>query len=156
MSLAPADLDMGPPLRTALRADDGISSKLGQWNGEPAIFTRRPVPDNATDPMIIVNPDAALGNADTLNGDRPIVVRDIAIYGTKAAPGDPADQTRVVEWLGFAVRTLFNRKKFSVRPEGYSVIDVIAAGPIPAPVDDEVTVGRLVSLTIRLSRERET
>lgn len=146
------DLNLGPPIRTALIGAEPIASDLSEWQGEPAVFTRRPVPPNAADPMIIVNPDSAVTDEDGLTSERPVVVRDIAIYGKKGPPGDPSDQTRIVERLGFRVRRLFHRQKFALVVPGYSVIDIVAAGPIPAPVDDEATVGRIVSLTVRLVR----
>lgn len=145
-------LDLGPPIRAALIAAATVGDRLAQYQGEPAVFTRRPVPADAQDPMVIVNPDTAITDEDGLTSERPVVLRDIAIYGRKGAPGDPSDQTRLVESLGYSVRALFHRQKFSVQPEGYSVIGITAAGPFVAPVDDDVTVGRLVSLTIRLRR----
>lgn len=148
-----ADLDLGEPLRAALLAAEHIVADLGRWNDEPAIFTRRPVPEDASDPMIIINPPAAITDDDALNSERPIVLIDLATYGRKAAPGTAGDQTRLVERLAYRQRALFHRQKFSVRPEGFSVIGIVATGPIAAPVDDEETVGRLVSLTIRLRRE---
>jgi hypothetical protein len=79
---------------------------------------------------------------------------DLAVYGRKGKPGTAQDQTRVVERLGFRLRTHFHRQKFSVQPEGFSVIDVRAGGPVPAPTDDDQTIGRLVSLIVRLRRDR--
>lgn len=146
-------LDLAPSIRAALIGDESIAADLSTWNNDPAVFTRRPVPADATDPMMIVNPPAAIGDMDALTSERPIVMLDVAIYGKKGPPGDGSDQTRIVERLGFRTRALFHRQKFSILPEGFSVIDITAAGPIPAPVDDEETVGRLVSLTIRLRRE---
>lgn len=146
------DLDLAGPLRTALIEAGAIAADLSKWEGEPSVFTRRPVPPDALDPMIIVNPPAAISDDDGLTSERPIVLVDIAIYGKKAPPKDTSDQTRIVERLSLRVRALFHRQKFSVRPEGFSVIGITAAGPINAPVDDEETVGRLVSLTIRLRR----
>jgi hypothetical protein len=35
----------------------------------------------------------------------------------------------------------------------YHLIDIRASGPRPAPTDDQQTVGRLVELTVRLSRK---
>jgi hypothetical protein len=145
---------MGPPIRAALIGEASIADQLSKWKDAPAVFTRRPVPDEATYPLAIVNPDAAISDDDALNSERPIVVRDIVFYGRKAPAGDPLDQTRIVEALGFRARALFHRQKFSVRPAGFSVIGIVAAGPFPAPVDDEGTVGRLVSLTIRLRRDQ--
>lgn len=151
-------LDLGPAIRATIigEHDDidttAIVELLGQYADAPSVFAFRPVPEGAADPMIIVNPDASISDQDGLTSDRPVVVRDIAIYGRKGPPGDPTDQSPAVERLGYMIRELFHRKRFSVRPEGYSVTDVVATGPVPAPVDDDGEVGRVVSLTIRLRR----
>jgi hypothetical protein len=143
---------VGEAIRTALIGDELIADALSKWQGEPAVFTRRPAPADAKDPMIIVNPDAAIGDEDALSSPRPVVMRDVAVYGKKAAPGDTSDQTRKVERIAYRMRELFHRQKFSLVLDGYSVIGIVVAGPVPAPVDDDVTVGRLISLTIRLAR----
>jgi hypothetical protein len=127
---------------------------LQQWKGEPAIFTRRPVPSDAPDLIILINPPASISDADGLTSDRPIVSIDVAVYGRKGEPQSAEDQTREVERLGFRIRTHFHRQKFSVQPEGFSVIDVRAGGPVPAPTDDDQTIGRLVPLVVRLRRDR--
>jgi hypothetical protein len=154
-------LDLGPALRAsfldqqdpALQAlATAIVEQLGEYQGEPSVFAFRPVPEEAADPIILINPDAAIGDGDGLNSPRPIVQRDIIIYGRKGPPGDESDQSPIVEALGYQVRELFHRQKFAVQPAGYSVIEVIATGPVPAPVDDDGEVGRVVSLTIRLRR----
>jgi hypothetical protein len=148
------DLDLGPPLRESLMGNPDIALQLEQWSGEPAIFTRRPVPDDAPDLIILINPPASLTDADGLTSDRPIVSLYVAVYGRKGKPGTAEDQSRIVERLGFRIRTHFHRQRFSVQPEGFSVIDVRAGGPVPAPTDDDQTVGRLVSLIVRLRRNR--
>ena len=148
------DLDLGPPLRDSLMANPEITTALSQWKGEPAIFTRRPVPADAGDPIIIINPPFSIGDADALTSDRPIWEGDIAVYGRKGAPGTPEDQTREVDLIGHRIRDHFHRQRFSVRPEGFSVIDVRAGGPVPAPTDDDQTIGRLVTLIVRLRRQR--
>jgi hypothetical protein len=154
-------LDLGPALRAAIIAQTypplqpvatQVVEELSEWNGEPSVFTRRPVPADAADPMILINAPAAIGDEDGLTSSRPVPIIDLAIYGRKAEPGSPEDQTRAVERAAFALRELFHRQKFSVQPAGYSVTEIVAAGPFPAPVDDEVTVGRIVTLTIRLRR----
>lgn len=154
-------LDLGPALRSsfldqqfpALQATAAsIIAQLGEYQGEPSVFAFRPVPEDASDPIILINPDSSIGDADGLISTRPIVQRDIAIYGRKGPPGDPTDQSPIVEAIGYMVRDLFHSQRFAVQPAGYSVIDVIATGPVPAPVDDDGEVGRIVSLTIRLRR----
>lgn len=145
-------LDIGPAIRTALIEEVPISAELSQWRGEPAVFTRRPVPEDAEDMMILVNPDVSITDADGLTSDRPIVVRDIIVYGRKGAPGSAEDQTREVEAAAYRIRELFHRQKFSLRPVGFSVIGITATGPISAPTDDESTVARAVTITVRLRR----
>ena len=149
---------MGPPLRDALIAGDPVrgivvGADLAEYKGEPAVFTRRPVPEDAEDPMIIINPPVGIGDFDALNSDRPVWSGTVALYGRKGAPGSSEDQTRLVDALGYRIRELFHRQRFSVRPDGFSVIDVVASGPIAGPVDDDKTVARIVGLRIRLRRE---
>lgn len=147
------DLDLGPAIREALLGESGVADLLSTWTGEPAVFTRRPVPADATDPMIIVNPPRSVTDADGLTSDRPVWMGDVAIYGRRGAPGDPTeDDTRVVEQIGIRIRALFHRQRFALQVGGFHVIDIRAAGPVPAPVDDDKTVGRIVSLIVRLRR----
>jgi hypothetical protein len=145
-------LDLGPAIREAIIGAAEVSGGLAIYHGQPAVFTRRPVPAEADYPFVIINPDAAISDQDGLTSDRPIVLRDVIFYGLKAEPGDERDQTRVVEAAAYAARGLFHRQKFSVRPVGFSVISITAAGPFAGPVDDDTTVARVVSLTISLRR----
>lgn len=144
--------DVAPPIRRALISDVAFAGSLSTWHHEPAVFIRRPAPADAGMPLVLINPPAAITNQDTLTGDRPVIVRDVMIYGLRAEPGDPRDQSKLVEALGYRARAIFHRQKFSISVPGFSVIDIVGNGPIPAPVDDVATVGRMVSLTIRLRR----
>lgn len=139
-------------IRTALIEGAGIGDQLSEFNGEPAIFTRRPIPGNAPVKHCIVNPPTAVGDNDGLNSPRPYVMIDIAFYGKKGQPGSSNDQTREVEAMAFASYVLFHRERFSVQPDGFSVTSIVATGPVVAPVDDQATVGRVVTLTIQLRR----
>ena len=146
-------LDLLPELRDGCMDIADLVAELALWKGEPAVFTRRPIPDDATEIYALINPPTTIGDADGLNSDRPVLSHDIAVYGRKGAAGSDEDQTRAVERAGFAVRGHFHRNRFSFQPTGFRVISVTARGPFPAPTDDEQTVGRLVSLTIRLRRQ---
>lgn len=147
------DLDLGPALREALLDDAGIAGDLPEYDDSLAIFTRRPVPDDAPFPMILLPGPSAVGDEDGLVSDRPVWMGDVLIYGNKAAPNTPEDQTRKVEALGFKVRRLLHRQKWALQVGGFHVIDIRATGPVPAPVDDDKTIGRVVSLVVRLGRE---
>ncbi len=140
-------LDLAPQLRDALIAASPISSELAIYIGEPAIFTRRPLPADAPFPLMVINPAAAIGDQDYLNSLLPVVMRDIAIYGNQ--PGD----YRLVERLAYLTRDLFHRNKWAIAPDGYDVIQIVAKGPIPGATDDQTTVGRVVGLTVQLRRQ---
>lgn len=135
-------LDLAPAIREALIDEVTISGLLAEYNGEPAIFTRRPVPSESLYPMIIVSPDIVINDIDALVSRRPVVIRDVTVYGNQP------DDYRTIEQIGYSIRQLFHRQRLSITPTGYSVVDIIATGPNPAPTDDQKTVARVVTLTI--------
>jgi len=138
-------MNTGAPIRTALIAAPAVASRLGVWDGDPSVHTRD-APEDAPYPMIICSEDIAVGDMDGLTSRRPIVVRDIRIYGVKP------DHERVVDELGWIVRDLFHRERFAISVEGHQVIDIVCAGPIPAPVTDVQNIGRLVTLSLWLKK----
>jgi hypothetical protein len=140
--------DLSAALREAIIGHAAISGQLSQWAGEPAVFTRVPIPDDAAYPLCVIPAATAIGDFDGLNSSRPMVMRDIIFYGRKGAPG--VDDYRIVEQMAFEARRLFHRQKFSAVPSGFAVVDIRVNGPMPAPVDDEKTVARMISLIIRL------
>jgi hypothetical protein len=142
-------VNLGPSIRAAL-LESPVAAGLATYQGVPAVFTRRPVPEDAAYPLAIVGPEVSVTDQDLLNERVPVVVRDVVVYGQKGAPGE--DQYRVVEELAWAVRELFHRQKRSLTVADHHVVDVVTAGPIAAPTEDENLVGRLVSLTVRLQR----
>lgn len=139
-------LILSAPIRTALVNDAIIAGLVGEWENEPAVFTRSPVPGDVPFPMIMVPFDAAYVNVGALNSERPNVTRDIFIYG------DQPDHYRAVETIAYRVRDLFDRNRFSISVEGYNIVLITATGPIPAPTDDEKSVGRVVTLNILAQR----
>lgn len=139
-------LDLSASLYTALADDSYITTRLGSFMS-PSIHTRRPVPEGAEYPMIVVNPDSGLTNEDGLRSRRPVIVRDVITYG------EQDDQYRVVEEIAYYIRDKFHRRKDSITVPGFSVIDIVTSGPVPAPTDDFQHVARVVTLTIRLLQE---
>lgn len=137
-------LNLAIPLRTAVIGNIAVSGLLAQWQGEPAVFTRRPVPSDAPYPMIVINPDISIGNQDSLKTRRPVVRRDLLIYGLQP------DDYRAVEDMGYLLRDQFHRQPRSVVIPGFGVIDIVATGPMAAPVDSEIEVARVVGLQLRL------
>jgi hypothetical protein len=139
-----ADLNLAAPIRSALIGFSAIADKLALYKGEPGVFTRRPTPDGATYPLILVGPDIALTDEDSLKTRRPIVVRDVTVFG------EQPDQYREVEALGYLVRGLFHRQRYSVAVPNFKVVEIVAMGPRIAPADDDDHLARLVSLRFRL------
>lgn len=137
---------IGPDLMSAfyiaLSDDTYITSRLGEFMS-PSIHTRVPVPEGAGYPMIVVRAQTVV-DEDALVTKRPVVSVIITIYG------EQDDQYRTVEELGYYINTKFHRQKYSISPSGYKVIDIVAAGPTPAPTDDFQHVARMVALAVRL------
>lgn len=137
-------LDLAADIRTAIVADLTITGLL---SSATAVFTRRPVKDDAVRPLIVVSEDISITDADGLISNRPIVIRDILIYGNQ-----PTD-FRDVETLGYLIRDLFHRQKDAITSTTHDVLDIRAAGPRAAPTSDDEVVGRVVSLTFLLRKK---
>jgi hypothetical protein len=137
-------LDLAGPIRTAILASDPVVSALVAWEGEPAVFTRRPVPADATYPLIVVSPDISTGNQDMLKARISTPRRDISVYGAQP------DDYRTVEAIAYALRDLFHRNRFAIAIDGVHVLDIVANGPVSGPTDDPKLVCRLVPLILRL------
>jgi hypothetical protein len=140
-------IDLAVSMRAAIVADPAITADLTAWKGTFPVFTRRPIPPDAPYPVIVVSPDVAVSDEDMLDTPMVMIVRDIAVYGRNAEP----DDYRTVEALAYRVRDLFHRERFSLAPAGWRVVDVRASGPVPAPTDDADVVGRVVTLTVRVT-----
>lgn len=140
--------DLAVPLRQALLADSAVTGKLAAYNGSFPIFTRRPTPTDAPYPVVVVSPDVAITDQDGIDDFRPVQTRDIAVYGQN----DTADHYRDVESIAYAVRELFHSNRLAISVPNWFVVMINAQGPIPAPTDDDQTVGRLVTLQIQLAR----
>ena len=137
-------LDFAPAIYAAITGDATITGLLSEYNTNPAVFTRRPIPADAVYPYILINPDASVTDLDSLNSDRPVIIRDIAVYGQQP------DDYRSIEQVGYLLRDLFHRNRFSLTNADYNIVLITASGPNVAPVDDDHTVGRMVSLRIQL------
>lgn len=144
--------DIAPAALTTLMADAYITSRIGTWKRRPAIYSRRPVPGDAPYPMIIINPNSTVTNFDYLNSIHPWVFRDILVYGQQGEDTKKS-QLRVVDEVAYRIRELFHRKRFALQVEGYNTVNIVATGPQTAPVDDDQSVGRLVSLSVQLQEK---
>ena len=141
-------LDVGPAIRTAILAESTITASLSTYQGAASVHTRIPLPDGVTMPYVVISPDVSVIDYDGLTSDRPLVIRDVFVYGE--AGNVRQDDYRTVETLGYAIRDLFHRDKTVLTVTDYDVVSVDARGPVPAPTADDEVVGRVVTLTIRL------
>lgn len=150
-------LDLESSLRLAVMAMTDVTDLLGTYVGEPSVFTRRPTPGEATYPMVLISPNIIKGDQDALITRRPVVMRDVTVFGytTRETPElGQVDQYREVELAAELLYEGFHRNKDFLFVNGYHVVDVVAAGPIPAPVENVRLIGRVVTLTIRLYKRR--
>lgn len=139
-------VDLSQPLYAALTGvSDGIDG-LATYQGAPAVFTRRPVPIDCGFPLIITAGDVTHGDEDFIADEMVQIVRDIAVYGNKHA------DYRAVETIALDVRDLFHRNRESLTVPGWHVVDIRCRGPVPTGDDDDQTIGRVVTLQVRLTR----
>lgn len=131
--------------RTALIANAPLAALLASYKGQPAVFTRRPVPSDAKYPLVIVpSENAASSDQDGLRSKRPVLQRDVLVYG------DNLDSLRQVDEAAELIFLQFHRQKWSLQIEGFRVIDIVARRPLQAPASDAKKVGRVVPMTLRL------
>lgn len=156
--MAIAQPDLARPLLNALLANASIVEDLPAFNNTVPIFTRRPPPVGAPYPMILISSDIAKQNKDGYDDLRPLITRDVAVYGLNNQGGDSSsDHYRLVEDLALRVFALFHRDHMVlVPPDGWVLVDIESIGPIPAPADDDMYVGRIVTLHVQLAHSHLT
>jgi hypothetical protein len=140
--LAPPDLS--EPLRTAIVTFDEITSKLEAYKNSFPVFTKRPVPEDSPKTCIVVSPDITVDEDAAINYLRPVITRDVTVYGNN-------DAYRDVEALSRLVVRLFNRSRKAIVVPQWGVTLVTTVGPSPAPADDDKTVARVVQVRVALS-----
>lgn len=141
--------DLAAPLRTAIVGATAITSLLTAYKNSFPVFTRRPAPTDAPPIIIMISPDIAKTDEDGLSDERPVILRDVSVFG----PNNDAEPYRDVETIAGHVFDLFHRNRNAITVPGWHVVAITATGPIPAPTDDDQTVARLVTLRIQLARQ---
>lgn len=135
-------IDLQPAIRALILNDVEILSLIPDYKGSKAIFTRRPTPEDAPYPLIVVSPLVADNQLDYLRCNRSILTYDIAVYGSNDTP----ENYRNVETIARRIHTIFHRMpNYALNmPVGSSLTKTTAIGPLTAPVDNTETVGRVV------------
>lgn len=144
-------IDLQPAIREFILNDVEISSLLPTYSNSKTVFTRRPVPQDATYPMIIISNLVTDLENDYVNCGRRTLTFDISVYGQN----DTATNYRNVERISMRLQTIFHRmQKYSLNmPTGSSLINTVALGPLSAPVDDETKIGRVVITNFEIHLE---
>lgn len=142
--------DVSPAIRAAILDNTTITSRLATWQGVSAVLTRLPIPEDVPFPCVVVPFNSVTTDQDALINKRTVIVRDVMVYGNIAAPGTSEDHTRRVDEVAYELRKMFHRNRASLGNAPFHVIDIVVNGPRSAPVDDDKTVGRMVTLTMRI------
>ena len=146
----PIQPDLSIPFLDALLANYSLVELLPAYNNSVPIFTRRPVPTDAPYPMIVVSPDIVKQNLDGYTDLRPKITRDIAVY----ALNETSANYRLAEQLASMILTQFHHTRHAlVPPDGWMIANIESRGPIPAPTDDDMFVGRVVSIDVLLAMD---
>jgi len=122
----------------------GIVNRISTYDDYPAIFTRTPVPEDASMPFVVIREPFADDPWDTKTTTGRRILNDIGIYGD--ATGDP----ELVDEVARLVREAIHRNPITV--SGYGSLIAKAAGPVDAPTDDQV-YGRFVTAELTLIRD---
>jgi hypothetical protein len=142
-----------------IREDPVLSELLTDYHGVPAVFTFAPYPEDATKPLIITEGNVREVMRDSKTTIGREITRDIRIYDNETA--DPT----TIEWIAQRVIDLFHKREqvlqyylnYAEQLEAYYVVKCWVDGPrATAHVVDEYVQGRIVTLTIWITRKQET
>lgn len=140
------ELDVLNPILDTIQSNTSITNDIADWKDTKSIHTRIPIPSKAPYPLITIGPVVSKTDIDGINDFRPVVIVDIAAFGEQER------EFRLINLVAEKIHQLFHRQKSALIVDGYSVIEIIATGPIPAIGEDESYIGRRVSLTITLKK----
>jgi hypothetical protein len=120
-----------------LAADAELAGLLSTYEGEPAIFSADPVPQDATRPFLVISGSDTDDDFGAKNEVGRSVVRSLRVYGD-------ADEGTIkpVDDIAERVRSLFHRNPFPVT--GTIVYMVDAQGPLDAPAGPDLYGRRVV------------
>lgn len=140
-------IDLSVPIRVAILNDPTLAGMIPQWLSTRSVHTRRPLPEGAPLPAVVISPNVSVGDLDMVSEQMPVIVRDVAVYGRN---DDPAKYF-AVEDIANRIRDLFHRNRFALTATGWRPVSIVCSGPFAAPTDDDQLVGRVVTLTVNLT-----
>lgn len=141
--------DLSVPLLNMLLGMPAVTSVLAPYKNTFPVFRRRPVPQDTPYPAIVISQNISARDEDSLDGARPVLDRDIAVYGQNL---DVASYNAVESIANTIYQSAHRHPELIIVPD-WHVMSMVARAPMAAPTDDFKTVGRVVRLTIRLDRK---
>lgn len=118
-----------------------ITSRLATYRAKPAVFTRTPVPEDATFPFVVIRDSTTDDPYDTKTTVGRDLFNDIGIYADEN--GNP----ELVEDIAERIRDAIHRNPITV--SGYGAFIASASGPIDAETDTQV-YGRIVTARLNM------
>ncbi len=137
-----------PDLTAALRlliAESTCALQLATYLGDPAVFSRVPVPAAADYPMVVIT-TASVQEEDAVRDFRPTLSYNIAVSGLN----NEAAQYRVVSQVAYCIRALLHRQKNVVIDE-WTTVDQRCIGPVDQPSAGSIST-RVVTLIARIAQ----
>lgn len=139
-------MTLQPSIRSFLLNDSTFSGYLTDYKGSKSLFTRRPVPEDATYPLAVVSPIITYRESDFVTGKQHFyITHDLLIFDTN----ESSSNYRSVEEAAFRARKVLHRLNPTTftMPAGYRLLSCLADFPIPGPTDDLIKVSRIIQLT---------
>lgn len=118
---------------SAIQSDGTLAALLSTYAGAPAVFTDRPVPDDAEAPYVFVSESVFDGSFDTLKQFGRDFAKDVWVVF-------PPNQTKDLKTAAERVRTLFHKQPLSVT--GFQTVQVFASGPVGGFPEDTRGAGQ--------------
>ena len=138
-------------IRTAIVSDAGITAKLPAYKNSYPVFTRAPIPTDATYPCVTISEPTILTHEDGVNDQRITLVHEIAVYGNAV---NPASDWQLVQEISQLIANLFHRKPGSLGEldDDWKVVSIRAGGRGLPPADSLAqNSGALVELNILIA-----
>jgi hypothetical protein len=140
--------ELSDAMYARIQTDSTLVGMAGAWASGRSILTRRPVPDSAARPVILLadQPSDVPSRPGTLGLglDGRLVARTVAVYGS-----EQSQYPDVVE-MAERLRTLFHRRPLTGMQNWTNVIALVH-GPFDAPATPG-DVARAITVTFELRR----
>ncbi len=138
-------INLSPSLYTFINDDAAIMADATK------VYTRRPVPENAVYPFIVVSSQVSHAENDFINNITRNITYDVIVYGQN----DTSSNYRTTENIAFLVQNKFVRLTSTQMaiPAGYHLVQVNAIGPLAYPTDDNDKIARGISVNITISKD---